>query len=205
MDSLATFSLVSVLIIFISPVSTDQCNITVKAGQDIILPCRAPDSKPVTAVEWTRTDLGSEYVFLYRDDQISLENQHLSYKNRVDLKETQMKDGDVSLVLKNVTTDDRGTYECRFFQKATSTSMETVLIINLDVRLPGDPDGGNKDGSVGLGVGLSVSIIIVVVVAAAGWLIYKKYSSSRTKSNQPPEEPAGPHRTLMSHNGAADL
>ncbi|MED6252850.1 hypothetical protein ATANTOWER_018018 [Ataeniobius toweri] len=136
MDSLATFSLVSVLIIFISPVSTDQSNITAESGQDIILPCRAPDSKPVTAVKWTRTDLGSEYVFLYRDDQISLENQHPSYKNRVDLQETQMKDGDVSLVLKNVTTVDRGTYECRFFQKETSTSMKTILIINLDVFPP---------------------------------------------------------------------
>ncbi|MEQ2281155.1 hypothetical protein AMECASPLE_027439 [Ameca splendens] len=138
MDSLATFSLVSVLIIFISSVSTDQRNITVKAGQDITLPCKAPDSKPVTSVKWTRTDLGSDYVFLYRDDQISLENQHPSYKNRVDLKETQMKDGDVSLVLKNVTTDDRGTYECRVFQKETSTSKETILIINPDVLPPPD-------------------------------------------------------------------
>ncbi|MEQ2272349.1 hypothetical protein XENORESO_019646 [Xenotaenia resolanae] len=136
MDSLATFSLVSVLINFISPVSTDQRNITAKAGQDIILPCRAPDSKPVIAVEWTRTDLGSEYVLLYRNDQISLENQHPSYKNRVDLHEGQMKDGDVSLALKNVTTDDRGTYECRFFQKETSTIKETILIINLDVLPP---------------------------------------------------------------------
>ncbi|XP_047241843.1 hyaluronan and proteoglycan link protein 4-like [Girardinichthys multiradiatus] len=200
MDSLATFSLVSVLIIFISPVSTDQRNITAEAGQDIILPCRAPDSKPVIAVKWTRTDLGPDYVFLYRDEQISLENQLLSYKNRVNLKEGQMKDGDVSLVLKNVTTDDRGTYECRVVQTEIK-SRTTIIIINLDVRLPGDPDGGNKDGAVGLGVGLSVGIIIAVV-AAAGWLIYKK--TSCFKPNQPPEEPAGPHRTLMSHNGAAD-
>ncbi|XP_047216120.1 ICOS ligand-like [Girardinichthys multiradiatus] len=198
MDSLVTFSLVSVLIIFISPVSTDQRNITAEAGQDIILPCRAPDSKPVIAVKWTRTDLGPDYVFLYRDDQISLENQLLSYKNRVNLKEGQMKDGDVSLVLKNVTTDDRGTYECRVFQ----TETKSRKTINLDVRLPGDPDGGNKDGSVGLVVDPLVGIIIAVV-AAAGWLIYKK--TSCFKPNQPPEEPAGPHRTLMSHNGAADL
>ncbi|MEQ2230734.1 hypothetical protein ILYODFUR_032372 [Ilyodon furcidens] len=135
MGSLATFSLVSVLIIFISPVSTDQSNITAEAGHDIILPCRAPDSKPVIAVRWTRTDLGSDYVLLYRNYQISLENQLLSYKNRVDLQEGQMKDGDVSLVLKNVTTDDRGTYECRVFQTETN-SRTTILIINLDVRPP---------------------------------------------------------------------
>ncbi|MEQ2278532.1 hypothetical protein XENORESO_021105, partial [Xenotaenia resolanae] len=135
MDSLATFSLVSVLIIFISPVSTDQRNITAEAGQNIILPCRAPDSKPVIVVKWTRTDLGPEYVLLYRDEKFNLENQLLSYKNRVDLHEGQMKDGDVSLVLKNVTTDDRGTYECRVVQTETN-SRTTILIINLDVLPP---------------------------------------------------------------------
>uniref|UniRef100_A0A3Q2P1X6 Ig-like domain-containing protein n=1 Tax=Fundulus heteroclitus TaxID=8078 RepID=A0A3Q2P1X6_FUNHE len=85
-------------------------------GQNVILPCRAPDSKPVVAVEWTRTDLGSEYVLLYRNNQFDLENQHPSFKNRVDLQEGQIKTGDVSLVLKNVSTDDRGTYECLLIQ-----------------------------------------------------------------------------------------
>ncbi|MEQ2216386.1 hypothetical protein XENOCAPTIV_015528 [Xenoophorus captivus] len=83
---------------------------------------------------------------------ISLEKQHPSYKNRVDLKETQIKDGDVSLALKNVTTDDRGTYECRFFQKETSTSKETILMINLDILPPpGQMDRplGQDKGSTG--------------------------------------------------------
>uniref|UniRef100_A0A3Q2R1L0 Immunoglobulin V-set domain-containing protein n=1 Tax=Fundulus heteroclitus TaxID=8078 RepID=A0A3Q2R1L0_FUNHE len=83
-----------------------------------------------------RTDLGSEYVLLYRNNQFDLEKQHPSFKNRVDLKEGQIKTGDVSLVLKNVSTDDRGTYECLVIQRVTNHNRETVLYINLDVVPP---------------------------------------------------------------------
>ncbi|XP_035985230.1 immunoglobulin superfamily member 10-like [Fundulus heteroclitus] len=128
----------------------DPANITAEPGQNVTLPCRAPDIKPVIAVEWSRKDLGSEYVLLYRNNQSDLEHQHPSFKNRVDLQEEQIKDGDVSLVLKNVSTDDRGTYECLVIQTVTNHNRETVLYINLDVvPPPGEPDDGSKRGSDG--------------------------------------------------------
>ncbi|XP_047443064.1 uncharacterized protein LOC125009289 isoform X2 [Mugil cephalus] len=58
------------------------------------------------------------------------EDQHPSYKNRVDLQDKQMKDGDVSLTLKDVTTDDSGTYECRVVQ---NRARQIRSIIRLDV------------------------------------------------------------------------
>uniref|UniRef100_A0A3P9NAX5 Ig-like domain-containing protein n=1 Tax=Poecilia reticulata TaxID=8081 RepID=A0A3P9NAX5_POERE len=88
-------------------------NVTVEPGQDAILPCEAPDSKAVIVVEWRKTDLGQEYVLQYRDEQMDPFFQHPSFRNRVDLQDRQMKAGDVSLVLKNVTTNDTGTYQCR--------------------------------------------------------------------------------------------
>uniref|UniRef100_A0A3Q4HTP2 Ig-like domain-containing protein n=1 Tax=Neolamprologus brichardi TaxID=32507 RepID=A0A3Q4HTP2_NEOBR len=96
--------------------SSDQKIITAESGQNVTLPSRAPnENKTITVVEWSRTDLESEHVLLYRDEQFEPEEQHPSFKNRVDLQDRQMKDGDVSLILKNVTTADNGTYECRVF------------------------------------------------------------------------------------------
>uniref|UniRef100_A0A669D7U0 Ig-like domain-containing protein n=1 Tax=Oreochromis niloticus TaxID=8128 RepID=A0A669D7U0_ORENI len=82
-----------------------------ESGQAVTLPCRAPNNN-ILVVEWSRTDLKSDYVFLYRDEQSDPEDQHPSFKNRVDLQDRQMKDGDVSLILNNVTINDVGTYKC---------------------------------------------------------------------------------------------
>uniref|UniRef100_A0A3Q2CRF3 Ig-like domain-containing protein n=1 Tax=Cyprinodon variegatus TaxID=28743 RepID=A0A3Q2CRF3_CYPVA len=117
----------------------DPRNITAEPGQNVSLPCRAPDSNLIIAIEWSRSELGSKYVFLFRNDQIDLENQHLSFKNRVHLQESQLKVGDMSLFLRNVTTEDKGTYECRFIQTEANKRKETRLYINLDVvSTPGE-------------------------------------------------------------------
>uniref|UniRef100_A0A3Q4G6Z1 Ig-like domain-containing protein n=1 Tax=Neolamprologus brichardi TaxID=32507 RepID=A0A3Q4G6Z1_NEOBR len=114
-------------------ITTIQINIT--AGQNVILPCRAPniDSNSKAVVEWSRADLGKDYVLLYRDEQPDPEEQHPSFKNRVDLQDRQMKDGDVSLILKDVTINDTGTYECRVFRRRTNRRKRldvTELIVN---------------------------------------------------------------------------
>ncbi|KAM4714394.1 sodium channel regulatory subunit beta-2-like [Anableps anableps] len=196
MDSVPATSLfwAQMFIIFISSVSADQTNITAEAGHNASLPCTSPNSKPVLVLEWIRPDLGSEYVFLYRNRQIDLENQHVMFKNRVDLQDRQMKDGDVSLVLRNVTTDDRGTYECRLVQTERNSRRKTTVIINLDILLPpGEPDEGNNDGPAGLIAGLLVGLLALVIVAAVVcYFTRKKPSCLNQKSNQPPE---GPHET----------
>uniref|UniRef100_A0AAZ1X4D0 Ig-like domain-containing protein n=1 Tax=Oreochromis aureus TaxID=47969 RepID=A0AAZ1X4D0_OREAU len=94
---------------------SDQKNITATPGQkSVTLPCRAPNNNNnIVVLEWSRADLGEKYVLLSRDEQLDPENQHPSFKNRVELLDRQMKDGDVSLILKDVTTTDNGTYECR--------------------------------------------------------------------------------------------
>uniref|UniRef100_A0A3Q4N9M5 Ig-like domain-containing protein n=1 Tax=Neolamprologus brichardi TaxID=32507 RepID=A0A3Q4N9M5_NEOBR len=95
---------------------SDQKNITSKSGQSVTLPCRAPNKDiHIIVLEWSRADLGEEYVLVYRDEQFDPDYQHPSFKDRLDLQDRQMKDGDVSLILKDVTINDTGTYECRVF------------------------------------------------------------------------------------------
>uniref|UniRef100_A0A668RUQ4 Ig-like domain-containing protein n=1 Tax=Oreochromis aureus TaxID=47969 RepID=A0A668RUQ4_OREAU len=114
---------------------SDQKNITAVSGQNVTLTCRAPNNNLI-AVNWSRADLGEKYVLLYRDGHFEPHNQHPSLKNRVDLQGRQMKDGDVSLILKNVTTNDTGTYECRVFVGEPS-SWKSINTTYLRVDPPG--------------------------------------------------------------------
>lgn len=108
---------------------SDQKNIIVDSGQNVILPCRVPltSFKPIITVVWKRADLGEECVFSYPNQRFHPENQHPSFKNRVDLQDRQMKGGDVSLILMDLTTDDAGAYECYLVQKGANHSKTMSL------------------------------------------------------------------------------
>ncbi|KAM4537254.1 butyrophilin subfamily 1 member A1-like [Odontesthes bonariensis] len=169
--------------IHLAVVEPEQKIITAEPGQDVTLTCRAPNNNniPIVAVEWGRADLDKEYVLLYRDGHYDPHNQHPSFKNRVDLQDRQMKDGDVSLILRNVTTADRGTYECRVKQKGTKRRRRANLtsdpiIIFLEVVPAGHTDGSRDNGESkdrsskgenGGGYGLIVSAIIFTVAVIA--------------------------------------
>ncbi|CAI5671451.1 unnamed protein product [Oreochromis niloticus] len=146
------FSLVFVS--FFVFVSADQKNITAESGQDVTLTYQAPNNN-IRAVHWSRADLGDEYALVFRDGLFLPDNQHPSFKNRVDLQDRQMKNGDVSLILKDVTINDAGTYECRVFMEQTC-SWKLISIIYLHVDPPGQTGGDTEDGSLGLILRLSV-------------------------------------------------
>ncbi|XP_067370529.1 coxsackievirus and adenovirus receptor-like [Channa argus] len=163
-------------------VKADQEDITAKSGDHVTLPCHVPQNTQILVVEWIRPDLEPEYVFLYKNGQSHPDRQHPSFKNRVELKDSGMKDGNLSVIVKNVTITDTGTYECHIYQ---SQRNHTMSIINLDVHQPGgDERGGDRDGHVGLIVGLPV----VVVVVFAGFMIYG--ICRRLKQKQLPAEAA---------------
>ncbi|KAL4008654.1 hypothetical protein ACER0C_002506 [Sarotherodon galilaeus] len=182
--SAVTASLCSTLM-FVLFVSADQKNITAESGQDVTLTCRAPNNN-IIVVKWSRADLRDEYVLLYRDEQFDPEGQHPSIKNRVDLQDRQMKDGDVSLILKDVTINDTGTYKCCVVQRVRGP-LTLINTTYLHVVPPGqtggqekdedNKDGGKEDrrkadGSVGLKVGLTV-LVVLLLVAVVGFFIYR--------------------------------
>ncbi|CAI5660083.1 unnamed protein product [Oreochromis niloticus] len=159
----------------------DQKNITAESGQDVTLTCRGPINN-ISVVEWSRADLGDEYVLFYRNELFDPENQHPSFKNRVDLQDRQMKDGDVSLILKDVTINDTGTYECRIKTKTNTrkrVSLDTNPISIIYLRV--DPPGRPEDGSVGVIVGLSVSAVLLAAVVC--FLIYRKHKIQQSQDS----------------------
>lgn len=132
-------------------------NVTAKPGQNrVILPCVAAGNQPVIVVKWWRADLGEqEYVLLYRDAQLDEDYQHPSFKDRVSLQDGEVRTANVSLVLRNVTAADRGTYKCEVAHKkpdGSNSDMKPISTVHLDVaHPPGNQDGsrnqGTKDGT----------------------------------------------------------
>ncbi|XP_026012725.1 uncharacterized protein LOC113015038 [Astatotilapia calliptera] len=143
-----SWKLLSIINLRVSP---DEKTITAESGQDVTLTCRAPNNN-IKFVHWSKANLTSGYVYLYQEGQfvpqdghVHSDDQHPSFKNRVDLQDRQMKDGDVSLILKNVTFNDTGTYECRVFMNETR-SQELIIILHLHVDPPGQPGVNKQDG-----------------------------------------------------------
>ncbi|CAI5660494.1 unnamed protein product [Oreochromis niloticus] len=129
---------------------------------------------------------------MYRHGNFHPDKQHPSFKNRVDLQDRQMKDGDVSLILKDVTINDAGTYECRVWSEETH-SLELINSTNMTVDPPGQTgghteDGGKDAGSVGLVIGLSI-VAVVFSAAVVLILIYRKHLQCNQDSHPPPAEP----------------
>ncbi|XP_078101633.1 butyrophilin-like protein 2 isoform X4 [Sander vitreus] len=126
-------------------------SVVVNPGDDVILPCQAADSS-ISSVEWTRVDLKPDYVLLYRDGHLNTTHQHPSFKDRVELVDRKLKNGDVSLILKNVSSNDNGTYECRFApgglrrEKRAIIDSEPIRTIRLQVTEPGSENRNSSPG-----------------------------------------------------------
>uniref|UniRef100_A0A8C9XUC3 Ig-like domain-containing protein n=1 Tax=Sander lucioperca TaxID=283035 RepID=A0A8C9XUC3_SANLU len=115
--------------------------VTVEAGDDAILPFKTKSS---ITVEWSRPDLEPEYVLLTIDGHLDPTYQHPSFKDRVELVDRDLKDRDVSLTLKNVSSIDNGTYECRVKpdgsrrKKRANIDSEPIRTIRLQVTEDGN-------------------------------------------------------------------
>ncbi|XP_030581784.1 coxsackievirus and adenovirus receptor-like [Archocentrus centrarchus] len=158
--SAGTSAALWLLFVSIVFVSAEQKIITADPGQNVTLTCRAP-SNDIRVIEWRRPDLKPEFVLLNRDGQSDPDDLHPSFRNRVDLQDKQMKDGNVSVILKNVMINDTGTYMCRVFVGETG-SWKSIKNITLSV-VPAGPGGG----AAGLMVGLPVFSLLVVAVGFA--------------------------------------
>ncbi|XP_034059055.1 V-set domain-containing T-cell activation inhibitor 1-like [Gymnodraco acuticeps] len=82
-----------------------------KPAEDVTLPCNSSRDAAITKLEWNRTEL-KHYVFYFSDNRQNENYQDPRYHGRVQLKDPKMKNGNASVLLKNVGIDDTGTYEC---------------------------------------------------------------------------------------------
>ncbi|XP_024143271.1 V-set and immunoglobulin domain-containing protein 1 [Oryzias melastigma] len=179
------------LVLFGSSVSrTSDLDVTAEPGNDVTLRCGDTNINEVLVLMLTRSDLQEDkYVFFYRDNQVDLKYQHESFKNRVSLKNSQMKDGDLSVVLENVKTEDSGTYQCRVVNE-NDPQRELTLISS--IRLMVIPPSGLITAEPGDDVTLRCEDTSITKVLVLNWTrtdLQKNrgYVSFRMKTPADPE------------------
>ncbi|KAF3698335.1 V-set domain containing T-cell activation inhibitor 1 B7 -like protein 4 [Channa argus] len=180
----------------------DYQQITVKTGDDVTLQCLDPRGGDIELLEWRRQDL-KEDIFVCRHGKNDCSTSHPSFKNRVELRDPEMKDRNVSVILKNITINDTGTYECRVRNSNTEPPPQLISTINLTVvnsgpkvrrsEGGGDKDPGNNDedhrGHSGLVKVLLVSNMLLVGVIFIIF-IKRKWCLREASEVPPPDEEA---------------
>ncbi|KAI4790559.1 hypothetical protein KUCAC02_034552, partial [Chaenocephalus aceratus] len=133
----------------------------VKSGQNVTLRCSSSTDAAITLLEWKRPGLEG-YVFFFRDNRLIESFQDPRYQRRVQLKDPEMKNGDASVLLKNVTKEDSGTYECWVITISNNRRKRNVRVLVRLVHLVvsegpekeiNDEQPEGSRGHVGLGMG----------------------------------------------------
>ncbi|CAI5661099.1 unnamed protein product [Oreochromis niloticus] len=85
-----------------------------RAGDDVILPCHLEPAYDVSAMtlEWTRSSLEPRFVYVSRGSQELEKLKNPSFKGRTSVFVDELKNGNISLKISKVKSDDTGTYRC---------------------------------------------------------------------------------------------
>ncbi|XP_042073487.1 myelin-oligodendrocyte glycoprotein-like [Haplochromis burtoni] len=134
------------LIVFLFVISCSvalQQDVQAKFGEDVTLQCQITTDERISVVKWSRPDLNTDgYVYFYRNKRFYENYQHPSFHGRVKLRDPEMKDGDVSVILKNVTFNDTGMYECHIAVRnpVRSKRAHTEISHFIDLTVTGETD-----------------------------------------------------------------
>ncbi|XP_065109279.1 uncharacterized protein [Paramisgurnus dabryanus] len=131
--------------------------LVVPLGGSVVLPCSVDSLLPLKdlEVEWRRSD-SQTLIHLYQDEDIRPEAQHQDYHDKAHFFTEDIKHGNFSLLLNNLTAEDEGQYTCKVH--AGQESGETVVEIKHVERLILSGSSQSISASVGEDVTLGCSV-----------------------------------------------
>ncbi|XP_073721053.1 junctional adhesion molecule-like [Misgurnus anguillicaudatus] len=131
--------------------------LVVPLGSSVVLPCFVDTPLPLEdlEVDWKRLDTQT-LIHLYQDEDIRPEAQHQDYHDRAHFFTEDIKHGNFSLLLNNLTAEDEGQYTCKVY--TGQESGETVVEIKHVERLIVSGSSRSFSASVGYDVTLNCSV-----------------------------------------------
>lgn len=121
--------------------------IVATSGDSVVLPCHLEPSLNIeeTVVEWTKQHPRHvTFVHVYRDHVEVADMKAASYRGRTALFIEELKHGNISLKIKEVTEADEGRYRCFVPTLRSPVKHSTVrLVIGECVFVGVDKDGGS--------------------------------------------------------------
>ncbi|XP_030578742.1 myelin-oligodendrocyte glycoprotein-like [Archocentrus centrarchus] len=196
-----------VLLLMIYGSTALQQDVQVKLGEDVTLQCQISTEETISVLKWSRADLNTDgYVYFYRNRRSYENYQHPSFHGRVKLRNPEMKDGDVSLILENVTFNDTGIYECHIAVRNSGRSnrahTEISHFINLTVtgethenmleqQIMEREDGNMDDEEAETLFQIIVVAAVVAVVAIVGFVAFLIFLISKKPRSVRLTEAAG--------------
>ncbi|KAI9529001.1 hypothetical protein NQZ68_015768 [Dissostichus eleginoides] len=139
--SVTSFALLFVFIrvLFASPAGVTE--VKAKPGEDVTLHCNCPTDAAITLVQCKISGL-EDNVFYFRDNKLMESLENPQFHGRVELKDPEMKNGDCSVVLKNISVIDTGTYTCLVL-----TERNEKFVASVHLSVSEDPGNETKAGN----------------------------------------------------------
>lgn len=180
--------------------SSESVSVDKVAGDDCELQCGGPKDTEIKTLEWIRPDLISEgYVLFYRDGRPLKLYQHPSFTSRVQLKDPELKNGELSVKLTDLKPEDSGTYQCLAVFETPIGTEEFSQSFHLNVREQIKTAKLAMRDNTEEGGGATVEIVVAVIVAVAvvcalAFALYKRhhnkgYCHQNKTTDSPQQQP----------------
>lgn len=175
-------------------ITCDSVHVVKMEKEDAILSCRLVPPEDLTneTIKWSLNwTLGDRTVHTWRSGQDDLNDQHEQFQDRTQLSEEELRKGNITLTITNISTEDTGQYKClvTVHHHGRFHTPKDIGIITLQVNIEGPEDRiirdlttvkPTPDSPKGSSMTTAGAVVIGLCLAAsifAGYFLIKKWKS----------------------------